>query len=151
MQKTALRPRRSKASFIRQKPTRIPYSAQLQLGTSGMNSTPCGGVSIVRGKGASGSQTSTVTNGHAATVLLFGRRNGLRSMMALYSILSQRFMSFSFACGACSHSATEVPISFGHGFVWCAVALLSLGLAASSLSVVMYPLSWPQRVEHQSV
>src|SRR5437868_12617098 len=94
MQKTAFRPRRSKASFIRQKPMRIPYSAQAQLGTSGMNVIPWGGVSMVRGKGASGSQTSTVTRGHTATVFLLGKRNGWRSTIALYSTLSQSFKPF---------------------------------------------------------
>src|SRR5579871_2094823 len=95
MQKTAFSPRRSRASFILQNPMRIPYSAHAQLGTSGTNETPCGGVSIVRGKGASGSQTSTVTSGHTATVFSFGRRNGMRSTMALYSTLSQSFISLS--------------------------------------------------------
>src|SRR5580700_7779306 len=102
MQKTAFKPRRSRASFIRQKPMRIPYSAQVQLGTSGMNTFPWGGVSMVRGKASSGSQTSTVTSGHTATVLLLGRRNGLRSMMALYSTLSHSFMCFSSRAVQCS-------------------------------------------------
>src|SRR5579859_6986069 len=102
MQKTAFKLRRSRASFIRQKPMRIPYSAQVQLGTSGMNTFPCGGVSMVRGKASSGSQTSTVTRVHTATVLLLGRRNGLRSMMALYSTLSHSFMCFSSRAVQCS-------------------------------------------------
>src|ERR1700730_1977679 len=102
MQKTAFKPRRSRAAFIRQKPMRIPYSAQVQLGTSGMNTFPCGGVSMVRGKASSGSQTSTVTSGHTATVLLLGKRNGLRSMMALYSTLSHSFICFSSRAVQCS-------------------------------------------------
>src|SRR4029077_19073231 len=107
MQKTAFKRRRSRASFIRQNPMRIPYSAQVQLGTSGMNSVPCGGGSMVRGMGSSGSQTSTVTSGHTATVFFSGRRNGLRSMMALYSTLSHSFMCFSSRAVQCSKKRTH--------------------------------------------
>src|ERR1019366_5134552 len=52
---------------------------------------------MVRGKGPSGSHTSTVTRGQTATVLLSGSRNGLRSTIALYSTRSQSFIVFSSA------------------------------------------------------
>ena len=51
----------SNASTKRQNPTRLPYSCHAQLGMSGLGEPPAGGVRTVRGIGASGSHSSTLT------------------------------------------------------------------------------------------
>lgn len=54
-------PRSPNSASSRGIPTRIPYSAQAKLGTSGTAVAPCGGVSAVRGIGRSKRQCSTLT------------------------------------------------------------------------------------------
>ncbi|MOA57750.1 hypothetical protein D3C78_1819880 [compost metagenome] len=54
------RPRDWIAASMRGRPARMPYSAQLKLGTSGTVSRPCGGVMMVRGMGWSNGQCSTL-------------------------------------------------------------------------------------------
>ena len=54
-------PRFFSASNKRQKPARMPYSCQDQLGRSGNRGTPIGGGSTVRGWARSIDQCSTLT------------------------------------------------------------------------------------------
>ena len=79
---TAGRLKSSNTRSRRQKPTRLPYSCQAQLGTSGLGEPPAGGVSTVRGIGCVASHSSTLTMTHTATRALPGRVSGGRSEMA---------------------------------------------------------------------
>ncbi len=65
-----------------QKPTRLPYSCQAQLGTSGIGEPPAGGVSTVRGIGCVGSHSSTLMTAHTAMRAPLGNLSGARSVMA---------------------------------------------------------------------
>jgi hypothetical protein len=69
-------------SSIRQKPTRLPYSCQAQLGISGIGAPPAGGVSTVRGIGRVGSQSSTLTISQIASRAPCGSVSFGRSAMA---------------------------------------------------------------------
>src|SRR5437763_6039497 len=69
----------SNTSTKRQKPTRLPYSCQAQLGTSGIGEPPAGGVSTVRGIGWVASHSSTLMTTHTAMRAEFGSRSGARS------------------------------------------------------------------------
>jgi hypothetical protein len=66
----------------RQKPTRMPYSCQDQLGTSGSSGTPVGAGSTCRAIGLPMSHTSRLTMLHTATRASPGSRNGGRSTIA---------------------------------------------------------------------
>ena len=72
----------SRASFSRQKPTRLPYSCQAQCGTSGRRVMPVGGGSAWRGIGRAMSHTSTLTMGHTTIRTPRGSLSGLRSTIA---------------------------------------------------------------------
>ena len=72
----------SRTDFKRQNPTRIPYSNQAKLGTSGITCAPPGGGSTVRGIGPWISHSSTLTMVHTTTRADFGRRSVGRSMIA---------------------------------------------------------------------
>src|SRR6266550_4356025 len=72
----------SRTDFRRQKPTRIPYSNQAKLGTSGITCAPPGGGSTARGMGPWISHSSTLTMVHTTTRADFGRRSVGRSMTA---------------------------------------------------------------------
>ena len=72
----------SKTLRMRQKPTRLPYSCQAQLGMSGIGAPPAGGVSTVRGIVCVGSHSSTLTITHTTMRALLGSRNGGRSAIA---------------------------------------------------------------------
>ena len=63
----------SNTSSMRQKPTRLPYSCQAQLGMSGEGEPPAGGVSTVRGMGSRGFHSSTLTMIQTARRLPSGR------------------------------------------------------------------------------
>ena len=67
---------------MRQKPARLPYSCQAQLGTSGEGEPPAGGVSTVRGIGAVASHSSTLTITHTARRAPPGSLSGGRSAIA---------------------------------------------------------------------
>ena len=69
-------------SKSRQKPTRMPYSCQAQLGRSGSSGWPMGGGSTVRGIGRSMPQSSTFTMVHTAMRAPSGNLNGARSAIA---------------------------------------------------------------------
>ncbi len=62
-------PCRSSAAFRRQKPTRMPYSCQAQLGRSGVTAAPCGADSTWRGMVRSMSHRSMFTTRKTATRL----------------------------------------------------------------------------------
>ncbi len=66
----------------RQKPTRLPYSCQHQLGMSGIGEPPAGGVSTVRGIGCVGSHSSTLVMVHTTMRAPFGSLSGLREGIA---------------------------------------------------------------------
>jgi len=72
----------SNTSTKRQKPTRLPYSCQAQLGTSGIGEPPAGGVSTVRGIGCVMSHSSTLTMTHTTMRAPSGRVSGGRAAMA---------------------------------------------------------------------
>ena len=71
----------SKILVKRQKPTRLPYSCQAQLGTSGLGEPPAGGGSTVRGIGCVGSHSSTLTITHTTMRAPSGRLSGARSVI----------------------------------------------------------------------
>src|SRR5262249_54368311 len=75
---------RSSAALSLQNPTRIPYSCQDQLGTSGITLAPDGAGSTVRGIGASMFHSSTLTIVHTAIRAPPGSLAGARSTMAEY-------------------------------------------------------------------
>src|SRR5262245_62891395 len=77
-------PRRLKSSKNRQTPTRMPYSCQLQFGTSGSNVTPVGGGMTCRAIGRAISQTSKLTMLQTMMRPLLGSRSGGRSTIAEY-------------------------------------------------------------------
>src|SRR5512145_2016828 len=95
MASVALRPNFSSTSMKRQKPTRIPYSCQAQLGRSGSSGWPCGGESTMRGMARSIDHSSTLTMVHTATRASFGSLRGGRSTIAEYATRSLG----SFMCG----------------------------------------------------
>ena len=70
----------------RQKPTRMPYSCQAQLGTSGRSGTPIGGGRTVRGIAPAGLQFSTFTIVQTATRALFGRLSRGRLWIGRYGV-----------------------------------------------------------------
>src|SRR5262249_1503940 len=76
------------ASTNRQKPTRIPYSCQAQLGRSGRSGCPKGGERTVRGIARSIDHSSTLTIVHTATRAPPGSFSGGRSTMAEYGTRS---------------------------------------------------------------
>ena len=78
MQSAAVMENSSSAWTRRQNPTRLPYSCQAQLGMSGLGEPPAGGVSTVRGIGASGSHSSTLTITQTAMRAPSGRTSGFR-------------------------------------------------------------------------
>src|SRR5512145_3193000 len=88
MASVALRPNFSSTSMKRQKPTRIPYSCQAQLGRSGSSGWPCGGESTMRGMARSIDHSSTLTMVHTATRASFGSLRGGRSTIAEYATRS---------------------------------------------------------------
>src|SRR6266853_5818605 len=74
----------SYSAWKRQKPTRMPYSCQLQFGTSGKNVVPAGGTSTCRGIGREISHTSTFTIVHTMMRSPLGKRSFGRSTIAEY-------------------------------------------------------------------
>src|ERR1700694_3968400 len=72
----------------RQKPTRLPYSCQAQLGTSGLGEPPAGGVITVRGIGCVASHSSTLTITQTARRPPLGSLSGARSVIAEYAMRS---------------------------------------------------------------
>src|SRR2546427_12020795 len=66
------------ASWIRQNPTRIPYSCHAQFGTSGMTATPCGEDRHCRGMPLSMDHSSTLTMVHTAMRAALGSFPGRR-------------------------------------------------------------------------
>src|SRR5579863_6226310 len=64
----ALMPNLSSVSARRQKPTRLPYSCQVQFGMSGVGTPPAGGVFTVRGIGELMSHSSIETSTQTATI-----------------------------------------------------------------------------------
>ena len=72
----------SSASLSRQKPTRMPYSYQAQLGTSGITLAPPGAGRTVRGMGPRMSQSSTFTMVHTTILASLGSLSGSRSTIA---------------------------------------------------------------------
>ena len=74
--------KRSSAALRRQKPTRMPYSCQAQLGTSGSPLAPAGVVMTWRGMRALKSQFSTLTTVETTTRASPGSLSGLRSTIA---------------------------------------------------------------------
>src|SRR5678816_4869909 len=77
-----------RASRKRQKPTRIPYSCQAQLGRSGRSGCPYGGGRTVRGMLRSIDHSSTFTIVQTATRAPPGSFSGGRSTIAEYGTRS---------------------------------------------------------------
>src|SRR6516165_3506411 len=73
----------------RQKPTRLPYSCQHQLGMSGIGEPPAGGVRTVRGIGCVASHSSTLTMVHTAMRAPSGSLSGGRCVMGEYTSRSE--------------------------------------------------------------
>ena len=72
----------SKAARMRQMPTRMPYSCQVQLGTSGTGATPPGGGETMRGMARAMSHSSILTTGQTTMRAPPGSLSGGRSTMA---------------------------------------------------------------------
>src|SRR3954471_14920332 len=86
-------------SFLkRQKPTRMPYSCQAQLGTSGCSATPVGAGSTWRAIGRAMSQTSRFTIVQTITFALPGSLSAGRSTIAEYSARSRGIIVMTFSC-----------------------------------------------------
>src|ERR1700722_18639787 len=107
---------RSYSAWKRQKPTRIPYSCQLQFGTSGRVVTPVGGTSTCRGMGRAMSHTSTFTIVQITTRSPFGKCSFGRSTIAEYFarslgrvIRKTAFGNLELASGA-RHKSAKVPL-----------------------------------------
>src|SRR5579871_5405771 len=87
----------------------MPYSCQLQLGTSGRVVTPVGGTSTCRGMARAMSHTSTFTMVQITTRSPFGKCNFGRSTIAEYfarslgRVISKHHfpMECKFVAGAC--------------------------------------------------
>ena len=72
----------SNTGSMRQKPTRLPYSCQAQLGMSGMGAPPAGGVITVRGIVWRMSHSSTLTITQTARRAPLGSTSAGRSGIA---------------------------------------------------------------------
>ena len=72
---------RSNTRFSRQKPTRMPYSCQLQFGWSGSIGWPCGGVITIRAIGREMSHCSSDISGHRISRSPSGSFSGGRLSM----------------------------------------------------------------------
>src|SRR5271155_1320082 len=84
----ALMPNLSSASASRQKPTRLPYSCQVQFGMSGVGTPPAGGVFTVRGIGELMSHSSMETSTQTAMRLPSGNASFGRRVIGEYGIRS---------------------------------------------------------------
>src|SRR5579862_8345060 len=84
----ALMPNLSSVSARRQKPTRLPYSCQVQFAMSGVGTPPAGGVFTVRGIGELMSHSSMETSTQTAIRLPFGRASFGRRLIGEYGIRS---------------------------------------------------------------
>src|ERR1700684_1091188 len=84
----ALMPNLSSASARRQKPTRLPYSCQVQFGMSGVRTPPAGGVFTVRGIGELMSHSSMETSTQTAMRLPSGNASFGRRVIGEYGIRS---------------------------------------------------------------
>src|ERR1700744_4383057 len=84
----ALMPNLSSVSARRQKPTRLPYSCQVQFGMSGVGTPPAGGVFTVRGICELMSHSSMETSTQTATRLPFGKDSFGRRVIGEYEIRS---------------------------------------------------------------
>jgi hypothetical protein len=62
----------------RQKPTRMPYSCQLQFGWSGSIGWPCGGDITMRAIGRPMSHSSSASTGQTTSRTPFGNLRGAR-------------------------------------------------------------------------
>ena len=82
MASVGLMPRARNSSKNRHTPTRMPYSCQLQCGTSGRSDAPVGAGNTWRGIGRPMSQTSRLTIGHRTRRARPGSRSGGLSTMA---------------------------------------------------------------------
>src|SRR5580698_479327 len=89
----------------RHTPTRMPYSCQLQFGTSGNKVCPVGGAKTCRAIGLPMSQTSRLTMLQKMRRLLFGSLSGGRSTIAEKAVRSpgsiapRRFFAIRFFIG----------------------------------------------------
>ena len=72
--------------LIRQNPTRIPYSCQVQFGMSGCIGWLCGGEITIRAIGRARSHSSSASTGQTSNLSPSGRRNGLRLSIADVSV-----------------------------------------------------------------
>src|SRR5580698_3547223 len=81
-------PNLSSASASRQKPTRLPYSCQVQFGISGVGTPPAGGVFTVRGIGELMSHSSMETRIHTARRLPPGNASFGRRVIGEYGMRS---------------------------------------------------------------
>src|SRR6201996_3633399 len=84
----ALMPNLSSVSASRQKPTRLPYSCQVQFGMSGVGTPPAGGVFTVRGIGEWMSHSSMETSTHTAMRLPSGKVSFGRRVIGEYAMRS---------------------------------------------------------------
>jgi hypothetical protein len=72
---------RSNTRLMRQKPTRMPYSCQLQFGWSGSMGWPCGGVIAIRAMAREMSQCSSDISGQTMSRKPSGSFSGGRPSM----------------------------------------------------------------------
>src|SRR5580700_2951997 len=86
--------KRLNRSKKRHTPTRMPYSCQLQFGTSGMSVCPVGGASTCRAIGLPMSQTSRLTMDQNTSRLRPGSFSGGRSTIAENSERSRGSIGF---------------------------------------------------------
>ena len=80
----------------RQNPTRIPYSCQLQFGTSGRSGWPWGGGITVRAIGRATSQSSSAITGQMTMRTPSGSRSGGRPSIGEKSRRSFGIIAASF-------------------------------------------------------
>src|ERR1700685_4446008 len=84
----AFMPNLSSVSARRQKPTRLPYSCQVQFGMSGVGTPPAGGVFTVRGIGELMSHSSMATSTQTTMHLPSGNASVGRRVIGEYGIRS---------------------------------------------------------------
>src|SRR6266852_4387883 len=109
----------------------MPYSCQLQFGTSGSIVTPVGGTSTCRGIGRAMSHTSTFTIVQMTTRSPLGKFSFGRSTIAEYLARSQgsvtrntAFGNLEFASGACKQRAKVLLNSVTGVFAPCQRSLM---------------------------
>src|SRR5579864_3995316 len=123
----------------------MPYSCQLQFGTSGRVVTPVGGTSTCRGIGRPMSHTSTFTIVQMTTRSPLGKCSLGRSTIAEYFARSRgrvmrnsAFRNLKFAPSACVHGANVLLSSVSGVFALCQRPFLLKANTVSFRFVVVF-------------